>query len=218
MSDKPRKVKVGERASTLSLAVKLVDAVTGRRPAGNPRVRIEGSDAKPAQNLSGYHLFVDFEPVDDPVTVHVDTGERYQDQSREVDLSDRDPSRHVEIELAPAVSYPFPAASTLVRGHVLNGDGAGVDGASLSVRSLDHSIETDATGEFVLFFGGDGELEFVRDEGEEGGKRVKVDGSDPVIEIRKPSDSDPILSATLDGDEYPAVEEGSVSTLNIVID
>lgn len=218
MSDELNEVKVGERTTTLSLAVKLVDAVTGRPPVGNPRVRIEGIDSEPVENPSGYHLFFDLDPVDDLVSVNVDAGKRYQDESCEVDLSDRDLREPLEIELLPVASYEFPAGSTVVRGHVLDADGNEVDGAHVSIRGLDSSTETGETGEFALFLGGNDALDVEGGNGEERKKVVKVDGGDPTIEIRESNGSDPITSVPLDGNEYPAVEEGTINTLTIVVE
>lgn len=217
MNDERQSINVGERTSTLSLAVKVIDTVTGRPPTGKPRVRIEGIDAKPIENPSGYRLFLDLDrqPDRDPVTVHVDAGKRYRHGSREVDLSDWDPVRPLRIDLAPAVPYEFPPGSTLVRGHVLDGDDTGVDGAHVSIRGLDTSTETDEDGEFVLVFRKDDALEAERD-GEGGRKILKVDGDDPTLEIRKSRRSDPIMSVTLDGDD--AIEEGAVTTRTVVIE
>ena len=218
MSKERNEVKVGERVTTLSLAVRLVDAVTGESPGGTPRVHIEDVAAEPVETPSGYHLFLDLDPVDGTVTLHVDAGERYQDERRDVDLSDRDSCQPLEVELLPAASYDFPAGTTLVRGHVRDSDGNGVGGVHLSIRGLDSSIETDETGEFSLFFGGNDALDVDREGGEGRTKVVKVDGSDPTIEIRKSGDSDPVLSVTLDRDEYPAAKAGAVTTLDIVIE
>lgn len=218
MNDDRRLVKVGERTSTLSLAVKIVDTVTGQPPTETPQVRIEGFDAKPIENPSGYRLFLDLDrqPDRDLVTVHVDAGEQYQYESREVDLSDRDPSRPLRIDLAPAAPYKFLPGSTLVRGHVLDADNNRVDGAYVSIRGLDTSTETDGSGEFVLAIREDDTLEAEREDGEGGGNILKVDGDDPALEIRKSMRSDPITSVTLDGDD--AIEEGAVTTLTVVIE
>lgn len=172
-------MKIGERTTVLSLAVTVVDAVTGRPPTGTPHVRIERTDSNPVEKPGGYYLFLDLEPIDELVSVSVDGGERYLNESREVNLSDRDLREPFEIELSPAVSYEFPAASTAVRGHVLDADGSEVDGAHVSIRGIDRSVETDETGEFALFLGG---------------------------------------NDALDGNEYPAVEEGAVTVLTVVVE
>ena len=216
MSDGLPEVKVNEHTTALSLAVKLVDTVTGRPPAGNPRVRIEGIESEPVENRSDYHLFLDLDPIDDPVTVYVDGGERYLDESREVDLPDWDVRQPLEIGLLPAASYEFPAGSTVVRGHVLDVDGNGLDGVHLSIRGLNGAIETDETGEFAFFLGRNAALDVAREEGETGRKVVKVDGDDPTIEIRESQGADPIMSVTLDGQGHPAAEEGVVNTITIV--
>ena len=129
MSERDDAVAAGTTTTRLSLAVKLVDAFTGGRPAGTPRVSLADVDADPIEKPSGYRVFLDLDAG--PVTVDVDGGEPYLDARREdvdaVDLSDPDtdldPSDPdtlpvTTVELLPAPPYRFPAGATLVRGHV----------------------------------------------------------------------------------------------------
>lgn len=46
-----------ERVTSLSLAVWLIDAVTGKRPEVEVEVRLKGVVGKPVKNLSGYWCF-----------------------------------------------------------------------------------------------------------------------------------------------------------------
>lgn len=215
MSDGPRGTRLGGFATTVSLVVDLVDGFTGRGPLGDPRVALEGSDATPIRNPSGYRVFTGL-PAG-PVTVVVDGGERYLDERRTgvgaIDLSDpgtdvdpSDPSTLplVRIELAPSPAYRFPAGSTRVRGSVSDPDGDPVAGADLSVRDHGASTRTDANGEFVLFFadvtGAD-----VRTAGDR--TLITVDGGDPTIDVDHPGLG--TTSATV------AVEEGTLTVHDI---
>ncbi len=216
MSDELTAVNVGERVTTLLLAVKLLDTVTGDPPTGNPRVRLGRSDAKPIVKPNGYYLFLAHEPIDDSIRVNVDAGERYQNESIEVDLSARDPRDPLEIELSPTASYEFPTGTTAVRGHILDGDGCQMDGAHVSTRNLERAIETDETGEFALFFGRSSEITAERTD--DGVRVVSVDGEYPTIEVRESEASDRLTSVTLDGTDYPRVVEGAVTTFTIRLD
>lgn len=227
MSERDRYVKTGERTSRLSLAVHLVDAFTGRQPAYDPPVRIEGVDATPVKNLSGYHVFLDLEPS--TVTVVVEGGERYLDTRREgihlpdhsdpnatIDPSDPETVPLRELSLVPSPAYQFPPGATLIRGHVRNPSGGGVDGAELTVRALDRSAAsagddaqlveqstvTNESGEFVLFFGAT-ESPAVTD----GTKLLQGPDGDPTIEVTHPEFENTTVTV--------AVEEGTVTVHDI---
>lgn len=192
MADRFYELRVGQWARRLSLAVKLVDAVTGGRPVGDPTVRIDGVDAEPVENPSGYRVFSDL-PAD-TATLVVDGGDPYVDVARPdvavVDLAapgtDVDPtdpeSLPVEtVELQPAPAYRFPAGTTRVRGHVRDAQGNPVDGATVSVRHLDRAMATGPDGEFVLFFDPSAD-----DDVSVSGGGVEVTGSDPTLVAAHP--------------------------------
>lgn len=106
-------VTVATHTTTLSLAVKLIDATTGEWPVGVRRVLVEDTDAKPVPSRTGFLLFLDLnvtlDDPDDPVTVSVDGGENYQDASREVIVSEDDPAVPEGVEvihpLSPVVEF-----------------------------------------------------------------------------------------------------------------
>lgn len=107
-------VFVDRRPTALSLAVRLVDASTGRRPTGTPAVSVEGTDAEPVESRTNYLLFLDLDVVlndpNDPVTVSVDGGEVYQDAERDVIVvrfRDHPPVEGVDVlhRLRPVVTF-----------------------------------------------------------------------------------------------------------------
>lgn len=180
VSGEQRVVRIEDHTTTLSLAVKLVDAYTDERPVSEyrtplastdgrrqqsdgslhgremvvryPLVSIAGINAEPVENPSGYHLFLDLTLPDTPV-VTVDGGTRYMDATHEVELSALSPLNPVaEIELTPSRAYQFPAGATLLRGCVQDADETAVAGATLSIQDIDRTTETDRDGEFVLYF------------------------------------------------------------------
>lgn len=210
-----RYVEAGERTTRVSLAIKLVDAVTGKRPVGSPTVRVGNSDADPVVTPSGYRVFLDLDPG--TVSVTVDGGTRYLDTRRDsvsvVDVSapdtDVDPSDPAtlpvaEVSLLPSPAYQFPPGTTRVRGHVSDSGGDPVSGAAVSIRGLDYTSETNASGEFALFVP-DVTADDVVAEG--GRKLVQVEGDDPVIEVEHPS-----LGTTSDA---VAVEEGALTVHHV---
>lgn len=80
-------VAVGVVTTSLSLAVTLLDALTGEilaDPASDVRISFPGLDVEPTPHRSGYYLFVDLGV--DAVTVAVDGGETYRDEERTISL------------------------------------------------------------------------------------------------------------------------------------
>lgn len=213
MSDRRAGPKLGETTTRLSLAVRLVDAFTDGRPVGSQRVSIEGVDAEPVRNPSGYHVFRDL--AADTVTLVVDGGPRYDDARVEdvevVDLTapdhgvdPADPATWpVEtVELAPSPTYEFPAGTTLVRGTVRDSSDETVAGATVSVRDAPPEAETDENGGYVLFFG----PELSADVSVDGGL-VEVDDANPVVEASHPDHG--TASETVE------VEEGALTVLDL---
>jgi hypothetical protein len=181
-----------ERATRVSLAVDLVDAFTGKRPRGEPRVSIVGHSADPVLNASGYHVFVDLNLTGD-VTVTVDGGAYYADPEDTTvtipaeptgtageDVFDRstDP-----IELVPTPTYPFPPGTTLVRGRVIDDRGATpsrISGAQVQVDGIDRTTTTTSEGEYVLCFARADAVSVVRDGAE---WFIHVGDMDPTITV-----------------------------------
>lgn len=159
----------------LSFAVGLVDGVTGGRPTGDVVVRLADAPVEPVVNPRGYRLFLDVVPEYDPVTVTVDGGDRYVDESVTVyhdsDPPDgaaavdaRDPRVPVEVTLTPTPAYPFASGTTLLRGFVTDTPipadgsvpaGSGVGGATVAVPGVPDvngsvAATTTDSGEYVL--------------------------------------------------------------------
>lgn len=86
----PRTVE--HRRTSLSFAVLLVDAFTGRQPEDDVTVGLESIAADPVVNASGYHCFLDLDPDGGTVTLTVDGGDAYVDAERTVVLADDTPA------------------------------------------------------------------------------------------------------------------------------
>lgn len=203
--------KLGVRTRTLSLAVQLVDIFSDGRPAGRPRVSIEGVNVAPIENRSGYLLFLDLDPdpASGPITVSVDGGEYYSDESLDVALStlqrETPLSPAITIELTPSTAYKFPAGTTLLRGHVRDSEGTGVTGAKLSIRGLDCSTETERDGEFVLFIEDVSPSTVTKADGK---RLVTVDSENPTIEVSHPTAGS--------NAEQVAIEEGKTTVTELI--
>lgn len=195
MSERRSWTRIGGFTATLSLAVSLRDAVTGDRPMGDPRVTVEG-DEPDATTPGGYHVFLD--RGGDDVTVAVDSGDRYLDDERTVDLLTHDPADAVTFELQPAPAYSFSSGATLIRGQVEDDADQPVADGVVSVQGLSRATRTDARGAFVYFFavGTDGEAVKRGDQ-----TVIEVSGSDPIVEASHP-DHGTVTETT-------TVEEGS---------
>lgn len=215
VADRFYELRVGKWARRLSLAVKLEDAVTGGPPVGDPAVRIDGTDAEPVVNPSGYRVFTDL-PAE-TATLVVEGGEAHLDAERSgvevvdmtapgTDVDPADPeSLPVEtVALQPAPAYRFPAGTTRVRGHVLDASDAPVAGATVSIRHLDRSMETGPRGEFVLFLDPSDDDVSVSD------GLVEVKHSNPTVVATHPDHG--TMTAAL------AVPEGERSVLTLGYD
>lgn len=139
----------------LGLAVKPVDAVTGKRLETDPSVSIEGVEYTPVVNPSGYHLFLS-PPVSlppDPVTVHVSAGPRYVPGTYEIVTGDLAvPGDTVDVYRSTA--FRFASGRTLVQGTVEDGSGDPVSWAAVGVDNTALETRTDTDGTFVLLVEG----------------------------------------------------------------
>lgn len=216
--------KVDELSRDLALAVRVTDAVTGGQPVGNPEVRIQGVDERPARNLSGYYLFFDL--PEEEVTVTVDAGDEYHDASTKADLdptSDdfQDPGEATGIALEPTPAYQFPAGLTRVRGTLLKTAGnqsMPVPGAEITVlappgqnQSDMRTVRTTDAGEFVYYFDDIDSSEVVR---------PVVDGVKKDKRVYRPGGSDPVFEVTAGGSlgqiqRSVTVEVGRLTTQNL---
>jgi hypothetical protein len=219
MSDWRNPRTVEHRGKSLSFALGLVDAFTGAAPEHHVDVSLATPDADPVVNPSGYHVFVDLEP--DAVTLTVDGGDRYVDREVTVVLSGdvpddaaetvfvvTDPAEPLVVECPPTPAYEFPANTTVVRGHVEDGDGAPVAGATVTLQAFEPAVETTETGEFALWVPATGEQVRRRD-----GRNVVVadevagdgglvgDGgtdSDPTLAVSHPAYDDHVERLTVE--------------------
>jgi hypothetical protein len=201
-----RSLRTGEEPLTsLSLAVRVVDAFTGRSPRRAFDVSVDGVDATPVRGRRGHYLFLDADlPSSASVTVEVTGSRWYEDASEPVSLSaDDEPTppainprqTPVTVEMVPTAEYSFPPATTLVRG-VVRDERGGVDrplaGAAVSVVGLDRTAITNDVGEFVFFFqpSPDGATSVVREDGQ---WLTKVNDNDPTLVATYESvDTDPV--------------------------
>jgi len=212
---------IGSVTARLSLAVQPVDRYTGRSPRGGVEVGLEGVEATPVRNPSGYHVFLDLDPGE--VTVVVDGGAAFlnrrvtgvtaidpSDPATTVDPSDPDTLPLETIELGPAPAYRFPAGATLVRGIVSDPNEVPVSGASVSVVDGEPATTTNEDGEFVLFF----DPVLASDVTEVDGRSVVVvDGGPPEIAVSHSVHGD--TSEVLADDGESIVAEGALTSVGV---
>lgn len=139
---------------SLALAVKPVDAVTGRR-LPSATVEIEGVHQSPVTNPSGYRLFLSPPVVlpPDPVVVRVSAGPEYVPGTYEIPAGTLDPPGK-RVEVYPSTSYSFGRDATLVQGRVVDGHGDPVPWATVGIEGTSLETHTDTDGSFVLAIGG----------------------------------------------------------------
>ncbi|MCP5107167.1 MAG: carboxypeptidase regulatory-like domain-containing protein [bacterium] len=144
--------------TTVTFAVNLTDAYTGKRPLGPVKVALQHPDIKYIKNPSGYYVFVNIPKTVYKVTVESDFYLLKKDVLVKTALLD--PLHPVlDIVLDPIPSYPFPTGTTLIRGVVFQADKTPVPGAAVRVKDpvlggLSNSAATTEKGEFVLYFKG----------------------------------------------------------------
>lgn len=187
--------EAGIASASVSLAVTLLDAGTGDPPTdrtSDVRIAFPGLDVDPTPHRSGYYLFAD--PSVDSVTIFVAGGEHYRDEERTVSLGEAPVV--VDVRL-------FVRDGTFVSGTVRDTDGASLPGVELAIPDLGASAESDRNGEFALE---------IHDAGDHvdppGGTRVRIDGEDPVIDLRSDSHTD--------GSVAVAVETRAVNAYELV--
>ena len=222
---KQNRWKVGERKYDLSVAVKLIDIVTGGRPNGEPDVRIETADsgivdATTIKTRSDYYLFFGIPENVDTIWIIVEAGDEYHTVSEKKDIAalrSATPREYeVEIQLAPTTAYRFPANRTTIRGHVWDETSGAIDpvdrvpvsDAEVTVADVDPggtiprrdlSMKTTPLGEFVLYFEPFTE-EYLS--GEVNGVRLVPDSGERILKI---NGNDPTIEVT-----HPHYQEGSL--------
>jgi hypothetical protein len=145
-------VAVEHRAANVSFAVRLLDDYS-KLPllVGRTSVRERDVGAVAIQNPSGYYVFTDL--VGTSFTVRVENA-CYFGQEISVQIPSLDPRNPVvAATMKPKYLYPFPAASTLIRGTVIDQVGGPVEGARVTVVGSSVRNDTEADGRFVLYFG-----------------------------------------------------------------
>ena len=113
-------------ARKVSLAVWLIDEVTGQKPTLDVTVRLKGVVQKPVRNPSGYYCFTDLADGNYTLVVKADPvrSDWFVTAVQDITLPRPDPLEPVaEIILKPKLSYPFPNHITLVRGFVTDNAG-----------------------------------------------------------------------------------------------
>jgi hypothetical protein len=114
-------------AHKVSLAVWLIDEVTGQKPTLDVTVRLKGVAQKPVRNPSGYYCFTALADGDYTLVVKADPvrSDWFVTAVQDITLPRPDHLEPVaEIILKPKLSYPFPTHLTLVSGFVTDNAGA----------------------------------------------------------------------------------------------
>jgi hypothetical protein len=114
-------------ARKVSLAVWLIDEVTGQKPTLDVTVRLKGVTQKPVRNPSGYYCFTDLADGEYTLVVQADPvrSDWFVAAAESITLPRPDHLEPViEIILQPKPSYPFPMHMTLVRGFVIDSSDA----------------------------------------------------------------------------------------------
>ncbi len=177
------KIFIESVSTKLSLGVYIIDDYSGMEATGNFDVSIKGQNINPVKNPSGYYLFLDLSG--DRYDVQVNGGEHFFDKEIEtVKLEDLDIQNPIiNIALCPKPSYKFPPSATLIRGVVKNSQGKGIDGALLGINESSIRTRTTQNGEFVIYFKGLNKDNVIQSAEK---KRVKINGKNPVLEIKHP--------------------------------
>ena len=190
---------IDERTTKLSMAVKLVDAVTGDRPRQEwpsqlgskpsqdnsqnrpyPRVTLQGIDEEPVKNPSGYSLFlnVDREEI---TTASIDGGTWYLDQ-HDVSLPAPSEPPTKDVMLLPSSAYQLSANHSFIYGRLQNADSEPISGAWVRIRDVGKSTTTREDGTYFLRVAGD---TVVREGDEtESTNVLHIQGEAPSIVVR----------------------------------
>ena len=136
---------------TVSFAVRLQDDFSRQGfLAGRTKVFLKGSGAMAVENPSRHHVFTDLSGT--AFTMRVEN-QYYFDQELSVNtlaLDRRNPV--VGVTMKPKYLYPFPAASTLIRGVVIGPGSDPIDGAGVTVVGGSVNNKSEQDGRFVLYF------------------------------------------------------------------
>jgi len=144
-----------KRATTVSLAVWLIDEVIGKRPEIEITVRLQGEVNKPIKSLSGYWCFTDLTRETYTIVAELDPARNdwYADVEQQIELATLEALNPVvELVLKPKPSYPFPKHLTLIRGVIQATEGTPKRPlAGIPVYRL-FKFKTEATDEAIAQF------------------------------------------------------------------
>lgn len=200
----PEKILLEGVTRKLSLVVYLVDEYSNKGITDDLEVSLKDQNMGPVRTIGGYYIFFDL--PDSSYTVQARGGTHYFDEAmEEVQLADLDARNPVvSITLKPTPSYPFPPASTLIRGSLWDPHGRGMPEAEIKVKERDIRTKTTGTGEFVIYFRGPGKDDVTTINEK---KLVIINGKNPILEITHPD----YRKKT----ESVVVEEGKITSLSI---
>ncbi len=137
--------------TTISAALRPIDAYTGGAPFGALRTRLVESDHPALHHPEGFVLFADLPTGDYTTAVYGQFFDRHP--ALTFDTAVLDPvAGALDLALQPNPRYPFPATATLVRGFVHDAASAPIAGVEVQVQSGGPVARTNAAGEFVFFF------------------------------------------------------------------
>lgn len=149
-------------ATTISAALRPVDTFTGGAPFGSLRIGLVESIQPPLPHPEGFVLFADLPAGDYTTRVNGQFFDHHPALS--FDPAELDPvAGAVTLNLQPSPRYPFPAATTLVRGLVHDAADEPIAGVAVQVQSGGPVARTNAAGEFVFFFDYTVETEIIID-------------------------------------------------------
>lgn len=136
----------------VSFAVQLRDDFSGWPSLiDETNVFIKESGQKALQNPSGYSVFTGV--TETKVTIRIEN-KYYFPEEANVDIPTLDPRNPVAfMTMKPNCLYPFPEASTLMRGVVLDTGNHPVKGAAVSAAGSAVTNLSEADGRFVLYWG-----------------------------------------------------------------
>lgn len=190
MADRFRWIAEDPIELSLALAVKPIDAITGRALHDEATVSIPDVHESPRLNPSGYWLFLT-PPVDlpaDPITVTIDAPYRYTERTETVSVGELE-TPALRVKLYPSTAYEFASDRTRIRGTVTDDTGEPVAYATVRIEYadpetapdidyIDLETRTDTDGSFVLVIDG-----IVSKESPENGRplRVGIDPDDPTL-------------------------------------
>jgi len=138
--------------SRVSFAVRLIDGFSARPSLlGATRVFITQSGGSANPKPSGYHVFTDLTETN--VTVRIENA-NYFPKEVAINIPALDSRNPVTAQtMKPNALYPFPAATTLVRGVILDSTQRPFRGAHVAVIGATVANESEADGRFVLYWG-----------------------------------------------------------------